>query len=180
MIKLTILIVTIIIYFTGFAISFLSPGNANREAAVGVSSSNPLLAVIKSFEYAFLYSKNYYGLLMLVVMLIAIIPIVSKLARSSKFEFKYPLIILLASFCLYASSFTPGLYALENPGAGRTVNIIKITFIILLMLNFIYFEGALIRYIDKKLKKNNESNSVFKKLKAFIESKNGLGVSTSG
>ena len=59
---------------------------------------------------------------------------------------RFPLVFLSASFCLFASSFTPTLYATGGLGqnmeaAGRVQNIRYILFILLVVMNILYLMG---------------------------------------
>lgn len=56
------------------------------------------------------------------------------------------------SFCLYTSGFTPSLYAMGHGGLSRTLNAVKMTWQLLLILNEVYFLGWLQQYLEKKSK----------------------------
>ena len=77
--------------------------------------------------------------------------------EQAKLSFKLPGVVLAASFCFYATGFTPSLYSMGHAGLGRTQNAVKLTFQILMILNEIYFVGWLKTKIFGKDTLNGEA-----------------------
>lgn len=139
-----------VIYFIGFILNVTSPGNMNRSGELIGEGIGPINAITQSFVEAVTYARNYYGKAMFLVVLIAAYPILINMFAKSSFKYKKPWLVSIWSFCLYATSFTPGLFALGNPGAGRTINVIKFMFLFLIFFNYIYWLGAIYQIIINK------------------------------
>lgn len=148
---------SMIAFYAGFIINIISPGNATRSEALSESGIGAFDAIKKSFEFAISFNDNYFGMGMFVTILIIAFPIVWLYSRKTEFSFKSPGIVTFVSVCFYASSFTPGLYALDNPGAGRTINVIKFTFLTLIIINYIYWTGAFSKTLEKFKKADSSS-----------------------
>ena len=127
----------------GILISVFAPGNGVRQAdtlKTLVSQPSPISAVLQSFQCAGQYFLQWMslpvaaGIFFLSVLLI-------KLARKSRFSFRYPLIALSLAFCVFAAGFTPPIYAL---GAGSLVWETRIMNI--LYFNFLWFWGFILFY----------------------------------
>lgn len=119
-----------------------SPGNAKRMVYFTETKLSPLEAILRSFQSAISYFGDFTGWMTLAI-LIFMLPVVWKLVSETKFEFKYPWLVLLWSFCLYATGFTPTLYTMGHTLLGRAVNMAKITFQLLLFINYVYISGWL-------------------------------------
>ncbi len=108
-------------------------------------------AIIQSFVEAFEHLGSFTGF-MTIPLLVLPIPVIWRMVQKSDFQFRYPLLVFLWSVCLYASGFTPSLYSMGNAGLGRTLNAVKITYQLLLVMNEIYLLGWLCQYLKKKSK----------------------------
>lgn len=137
----------LLIYLFGFYKNVAAPGNRFRSASYVGWGYSPVMSVLRSFQEAFLHMGTFTGWMTVMVMLL-LLPIIGRIVKKSKFEFRLPLVILSASFCLYATGFTPSLYSLGHAGLGRTLNAVKLTYQILLILNEIYLVGWLTKRFD--------------------------------
>lgn len=136
------MIPSIMVYAWAFYMNTSAPGNNVRTNVLGGHKLTPLMAVLRSFQEAFLHLPKFTGWTTTLI-LILLIPIIWQMTKHLKFQFRLPGLVLAWSFCLYATGFTPSLYALGIPGLGRTMNAVKITFQLLLVMNEIYFIGWL-------------------------------------
>ncbi len=59
------------------------------------------------------------------------------------FKFRYPLVVLVFTFLLYAAQYAPPYYALNSAGPDRLRNIIYMSYIWFIMINGFYFVGWL-------------------------------------
>lgn len=134
----------IAVYLFGFYKNVAAPGNRFRSAAYEGWGYTPAMSVLRSFLEAFKYIGTFTGWITVAVMVL-LLPVIVQIVRKSKFKFDYPFIIMAASLCLYATGFTPSLYSLGHAGLGRTLNAVKITYQILLILNEIYLAGWFIK-----------------------------------
>lgn len=130
----------------GFAVNLLAPGNmARREGAVGMG---PVKAIAYSFIEALRCMKEWITP-MLVVTVLFLLPFIWKIVRKQKkkFTYRYPLVVIAFSYCLFSASFTPSLYGVGNVDAGRIRNLNQSVFYILLMIDLFYIAG----YVQKRL-----------------------------
>jgi hypothetical protein len=143
----------IIVYVYGFYKNVTAPGNAHRSASYIGWGYSPFVSVLRSFLEAFKHIGTFTGFRTLAVMII-LLPIICRMVvkcrQNAGFNFKYPAVVLILSFCLYATGFTPSLYSLGHAGLARTLNAVKITFQILLILNEIYVTGWFMRRFEDK------------------------------
>lgn len=107
-----------------------------------------LPAIGNSFLEAFRHLGQFTGVMMPAVMLL-LVPVIWKMVRKTKVRFRFPGLVLLGSFCLYAAGFTPSLYAMSTSGLARTLNAVKLTYQILLLINEVYWLGWLQGRLDQ-------------------------------
>ncbi len=126
------------IYFVAFLLSMLAPGNAIRgESFDGMS---PFGAVMESFRVAFSLFGNANWIQILFVV-ICIAPGLSEAVKNVSFKFKFPVLFSLISFSLVACMNAPLLYAMGGAGVPRQVNILKMFFQLMLVINVLYWIG---------------------------------------
>lgn len=145
------LLPSIIINLYCFYKSVSAPGNHVRSAALSDPGMGPLQAIGNSFVEAYQHLGEFTGLITVAIMIV-LLPIICRLLKQTEFSFRYPGLILLFSFCFYATGFTPSLYALGNAGVDRTLNAVKITYQILLFLNLVYWLGWVKQRREQKQK----------------------------
>lgn len=136
-----------------YAISFYqcvtAPGNQVRGAFYEGWGYPPVEAVLRSFQEAVLHVGKFTGQMTWAVLLL-LVPIIWQMVGKSRYSFRLPGLLSLWSVCLYASGFTPSLYALGHPGLSRALNAVRITFQILLVANEVYWIGWLRSKLEKK------------------------------
>ena len=141
-------------------VNVTAPGNAMRMEHFTALSLSPAEAIWQSFVSAVTYFDDFTGWMTLAVILL-LLPIVIRIVSKSNFEFKYPGLVLLWSFCLYATGFTPTLYTMGHTLLSRATNMAKYTFQLLLVLNVFYLVGWLYRFCkEKKSKEIKVKNSL--------------------
>lgn len=128
------------VYAVGFFLNVTAPGNDKRaESYVGWGMS-PMKSVLYSFVEGGRHAWEFTGWMTLLLLLL-ILPLVLHMAGRTTFEFRMPGLVSLWSVCLYATGFTPSLYSLGHAGLGRTLNAVKLTWQLLLILNLVYWCG---------------------------------------
>lgn len=156
------LLPSLLIYSYGFYKSFSAPGNAVRAGKLGFSgvggAMSPMRAVGQSFVEAFAHIGEFTGVIT-VVIIITLVPVILRALKGTTFSFRYPGLILLWSFCFYATGFTPTLYAMGHGGFGRTLNVVKITYQLLLFLNVVYWLGWGVRKRRQRAVSNKRSET---------------------
>ena len=140
------------VYLVGFYYNISAPGNAVRAAIYAGCGKNPVETVLCSFREAVVMLGEFTDL-MTIALLVLAVPFLWQLVGKSSFSFRFPLVVLLWSFCLYATGFAPSFYSLGHGGLGRTLNAVKITYQILLLLNEGYLMGWLCRFLEKRGKR---------------------------
>ena len=135
---------SLLIYVMAFSINVSAPGNQVRKN-INVSAGlgmDPVSAIWRSFVEAIRYAWLFCGIITILV-LILLAPLIWRMLQTVSFTFRFPGLVLLWSFCLYSTGFTPSLYSLGHAGLSRTLNVVKITYQVLLVVNEIYWLGWL-------------------------------------
>ncbi|MCX4305208.1 MAG: hypothetical protein OSJ69_05335 [Acetatifactor sp.] len=144
-----LLVPSLLVYGYGFFKNVTAPGNQVRARWYVGWGYPPIEAVFRSFLEAFSHLGEFSGWITLAC-LILFGPIIWRMVCMLKFSFRLPGLVLAASFCLYATGFTPTLYAMGHGGYGRVLNCVKITYQILLIINEVYWLGWLRGVLDRK------------------------------
>lgn len=152
-----LLVPAICIYAIGFFKNVTAPGNDKRAQNFVGWGYSPVEAVLRSFLEAFRHLGEFTGWITVAVMVL-LVPIVWQMVRKCSFKFRYPGLVLLLSICLYATGFTPSLYSLGHAGLSRTLNAVKITYQLLLLLNEVYWIGWLHGLLQDKRHRLPEKN----------------------
>lgn len=139
----------LLVYGYAFYRNVSAPGNRVRGQFYVGWGYGPVESVLRSFLEAFRYLGEFSGWITLVAVIL-IIPLAWRIVGKSDFSFRLPGLVLLGSFCLYATGFTPSLYSLGHAGLSRTLNAVKITYQILLVINEVYWIGWARRMLAKR------------------------------
>ncbi|MDD6070688.1 MAG: DUF6056 family protein [Clostridiales bacterium] len=153
----------------GFLVNCLAPGNAVRQASFEAWS--PVRAILYSFHEAYRYMVEWSGPLLLLG-LVFLMPFLWRLPikKIGKGVLFYPLIIGIG-VCLFASSFTPTLYAYGAAGAGRIQNIRYFLWIVFCILA----EFSVICWIKQMIDTCEERTGTFDRLMRNIYTKYAIG-----
>ena len=104
-----------------FVVSVLAPGNQVRmNESQGMS---PVGAVISSFWYAIKFPIQEWLNWPIVLLILISAPLMVTVVRKVEYNFSYPLLVLVIGYCLFATTFTPTLYAQAAFGEGRVENV---------------------------------------------------------
>ena len=123
----------------GFAISILAPGNVIRQEYAG-DGPGVIKALIYSFAYGG-YNIASSTTFPVVILWIALLPVFYKIAASSNFKFRYPLLMLIFTFGIFCCQGTPVFYAQGLRMPYRMMNIIYFSYYIFMTWNLIYIMG---------------------------------------
>ena len=138
-----------VVYIIGFGMNVAAPGNSVRARSYVGWGYDPLEAIGRSFLEAVKHIPEFTGLIVPAVMLL-LLPLILQAVKSTNYKFRYPGLVLAWSFCLYATGYTPSLYSMGHAGLSRTLNAVKITYLMLLFLNEIYWCGWLRQRLQAK------------------------------
>lgn len=119
-------------------LSILAPGNAERgQYSEGYGF---VKAILYSFAYAADFAiQNFSAAILIFLVLLAVL--VTPSLKKSEFQFKNPILVLLLSFGILASCFTPTLYAQAEKGQPRVFNIIFWYYLFMLCFMTVYLCG---------------------------------------
>lgn len=146
-----LLLPSLAVYGAAFGFNVCAPGNAVRKEVLNYLGMGPIEAIGRSFTEAFCRIPEFTGAITAAVMIL-LVPVVWQAVKKLEFSFRFPGLLLLWSFCFYASGFTPSLYSLGHGGLGRTLNAVKITFQLLLVINEVYWLG----WLQKRMKEKDK------------------------
>ena len=137
--KGAVLAVPYLLLIAAFIISVAAPGNAVRQ---GMHAEHPgaFEAILMSFASAARNAVKWADLRYAAMMLF-LVPILWAGVEESSFRFRMPGVVTGLSFCLFASMFTPHLYAMGSDGPERLKNILYFSFLIFSVLNLFWWIG---------------------------------------
>lgn len=128
------------VYAGGFFLNVTAPGNDKRAESYVGWGMPPVKAVLYSFAEGGKHAWEFTGCMTLVLLLV-MLPLILHMVKKTAFPFRWPGLVSLWSVCLYATGFTPSLYSMGHGGLGRTLNAVKLTWQLLLILNLVYWCG---------------------------------------
>lgn len=151
------------VYAYAFYLNVSAPGNNVRAANyVGWGYSAPE-AILRSFWEGILHLWEFTGVRTWLVLLL-MAPVIWHTVRRTAFRFRLPLLVLAVSFGLYCTGFTPSLYSLGHAGLGRTLNAVKLTFQLLLVLNEVYLLGWFAQRMEQKEQGGGKPRSAVRRI----------------
>ncbi|MEA5047606.1 MAG: DUF6056 family protein [Eubacteriales bacterium] len=131
------------VFGAGMAISVAAPGNAVRQADVlasGYTPSGPVRAVVLSLALGGAMAIGWFD--MACVVIIAFVALfVGPALRKTEWQFRYPLLVVAFLFCVFASQFTPSVYAATSPGPYRLRNVAYFVYLLLVAVSAAYVTG---------------------------------------
>lgn len=126
----------------GLLISVSAPGNAVRMTQQA-APMGAMEAIYQSFLYA-VRGIGDWTTLYLILVLTLITPLLFTALYQSDSSFRFPLpgCVAAISFCIIAVTYTPSLYSMGHVVVyDRTLNIMRMTYYVLCILNLLYFLG---------------------------------------
>jgi len=133
------LLLPTLVMLVSFAISIAAPGNAVRQAAQE-NTPDAVKAVLMSFESGLKYGMDWFSLPVL-GMLLLMVPVFWTQLKKTGYGYHLPGLVSAFSFCLFSAMFCPPIYAMGNVGEPRVLNIIYFTYLLLLVVNLVYWLG---------------------------------------
>jgi hypothetical protein len=137
------LISMLVVYGVGMWISVSASGNALRQASViasDYSPSGPIKAILLSLAYGFYFGLEWFDISCASLALATALA-VGPFLKKTQFKFRFPLVVLIVSFGVFASQFTPSAYAASSPGPYRLRNVAYFMFLLLILFNTVYLTG---------------------------------------
>lgn len=127
-------------FTAGFLCNILAPGNAMRASLDTDVGYSPVMAVILSFYYAFVFLLGWTNNFVIFIWL-ALLPVLWRIGRNSEKRFVHPVWVTAGAFCLLSAMFTPTLYAVGMVGLSRVDNIIQMVYYLCLFFVTTYWFG---------------------------------------
>ena len=149
-----------------FIVNVAAPGNWIRQGQSGELIQYGVIgSIIKSFEICIEYALGEWSDVSWILMILAAMPLLSKMALRCRFSYPLPGFVSLAAFCMLAAMYTPQLYATGEYDTGRIQNIIYDMFVILTLILEFYWLGWIQRknillWTNKMIKKWYMTGSV--------------------
>ena len=133
----------LLVFGAAMVISVSAPGNAVRQASVvasGYVPSGPLKAIVLSLALGGAMAVGWFDLAAVVIIALVIL-FVGPALKKTNWSFHYPLLTVAVLFCVFASQFTPSVYAATSPGPYRLRNVAYFVYLLLVALSSAYVSG---------------------------------------
>lgn len=144
---ISIAIVTVLM-LAGFAVNAMAPGNAVRQSELWKIS--PQLAVYKSLRQGVRYVMAWARLEWWTVAVI-ITPFLITIYRKTRFQFRYPVIVLGLIYGIFCSASCPTFYTMNSTGPARAVAVCYYLFILFTFAAYAYGLGYLYQKVLHKV-----------------------------
>lgn len=128
----------------GFFINVVAPGN--QERIEWYEQMHPAKAVFESFYFALDHLASWLTKTPILFFTLLCIPLMVRILSKTAFRFRLPGLVSLLVYCLYATLFTPGLYAM---GSGyipeRYMSMVYMLLTWLTLFTVFYWTGWLVK-----------------------------------
>ncbi|SFH53297.1 hypothetical protein SAMN05216405_3989 [Lachnospiraceae bacterium NLAE-zl-G231] len=162
-----LILLPFIFFFIAFLTNICAPGNAVRQGEVGYRPG-VVKSIMLSFYYCVEYITETWFDWTYIIFILILIPFLWELVKTigNKFNYRFPILVPIGSFCLLSAMFTPSLYAMGEAGGGRIFNIIFLDYLLLIILNIFYILGWVYRHCG--LGKSKESCIESRNIKLYL------------
>lgn len=124
----------------GFLVNILAPGNGKRGSMDMDEGYSAVKAIALSFYNTAVFAIRWTPVLV-VLLWLALLPLLWKLAKASKRDFSHPVLVTAGAYCVISAMFTPTLFAVGMTGLSRVDNIIQMTYYLAVLLVTTYWMG---------------------------------------
>ncbi|OUP07177.1 hypothetical protein [Collinsella sp. An2] len=143
--RAALLLPALFVLVAGFVVSMAAPGNEARQVSQFAGDNlGVVLTLVRSglagIEYAVLWTNGY-----LVLGLLALLPVMVRIAQEARCSYHLPGVPALASLALFMASFAPTFYSMGTVGPGRVQNIRYDLFVLAVLLCVGWFVGWCVR-----------------------------------
>lgn len=140
--KIAYVIAPFLVGTAGFLVNVLAPGNTARSSVDLDEGYGAVKAVLLSFYHMAVFAIRWTPLFAVLVWL-ALLPLLWKLAKASEQKFSHPFLVTAGAYCVLSAMFTPTLFAVGMVGLSRVDNIIQMTYYVAALLVTTYWLGYL-------------------------------------
>lgn len=139
-------LVSLALLAAAFAVNAFAPGNGVRQTEHIESAQSAVSAVLAALGDGARYTLKWCAGPTPFALLLAV-PLFWRWAEESPLPFRFPPLVTLASFLLLSAGFAPSEYALSAAGEARIVDIQFYLFVLLTLVNLLWYTGWLRRHI---------------------------------
>ncbi|MCI9065875.1 MAG: hypothetical protein HFI53_08370 [Lachnospiraceae bacterium] len=140
----------------GFLVNVIAPGNVRRGSMDLDEGYSAVKSVALSFYHTAVFAIRWTPVLM-VILWIALLPLLWKLAKASRRDFSHPVLVTAGAYCVISAMFTPTLYAVGMVGLSRVDTIIQMTYYLAVFLVTAYWMG----YFSHRRKRTDGAAEAF-------------------
>ena len=138
--KLMAALIPFLIGSAGFLVNVMAPGNIRRGSMDMDEGYSAVASVLLSFYHAVVFIIRWTPVFVVLIWL-ALLPVLWKMMKHSRREFRHPVWVTAGAFCVLSAMFTPTLYALGMVGLSRIDNIIQMVYYLCLVMVTAYWMG---------------------------------------
>lgn len=138
--KIAIAVIPLLTGSIGFLFNTLAPGNGIRGSLDTDEGYSAVQSVFLSFYNTAVFAIRWTPAFV-ILMWLALLPILWKMAKASRSEFSHPVLVTAGAYCVLSAMFTPTLYAVGMTGLSRVDNIIQMTYYLAVLLVTTYWFG---------------------------------------
>lgn len=142
------LVISMFFFGSALLISVLAPGVGLRQERTGETAGVVMTLATTVMDSFDLCGKWLSPQLLAMLMLIA--PVLWQPLKESEHRFRHPLWVFVMLYGLFSASLAPGIYTGYGYDTARYMNAIYFYFVLMTVGSAVYFEGALIRYLEQQ------------------------------
>lgn len=124
----------------GFLVNILAPGNSRRSSMDMDEGYSAVKSIALSFYHMAVFAIRWTPVFV-VILWLALLPLLWKMAKASKREFSHPVLVTAGAYCVLSAMFTPTLFAVGMVGLSRVDSIIQMTYYLAVLLVTTYWFG---------------------------------------
>lgn len=156
----------------GLACNALAPGNFIRLQTLGelgVSYKGSLLSTLNfSFRLGFQFCREWFAPALALAVVLAL-PVLYDGLRSSRREFRWPLLFTVCTMCAYCSTYAPVVYTYGWTGPDRYLNINFFSFVLFVFANEAYYVGWLCAKLRRTLPDEAQRDALYRNFTAQMK-----------
>lgn len=134
-------------------------GNAVRQANF-TDRIGAIASICTSIKLSAQNCINWTTLPTILMFLLLTLPIY-QIIQNNNYKFKYPIVFTILTFGIFASQQVPPIYAMNNPGDGRTLDIFYYSYYWFIIANIFYYIGWYKNKFDKLKLFEYLNNNIF-------------------
>lgn len=134
-------------FCAGGIYNLTAPGNLLRRNVFISMAYSPVNAIISSLRYGEVYISEWTGYLMIASFFL-LVPFIWRLVGKTNQKFPYPALFIVFSYCVFSAMLTPLFYGMGTIQVDRALNIVKMMYYLISLIDLIYVLGWLRYKVD--------------------------------